>query len=116
MGTPVENFVAHLARLGLHPSVEAGLVLYAVEAVDGARAGSAVPSGVAVDELSRWPQVPPHWIHLPTDVVLRRTNSQPSPRSGWTMHSRQIKDWGRDRDPAAAWASHVRGVLSEVTS
>lgn len=110
-----DAFVDQMSRLGLRPRVEAGLVLYVVEPVEGARAGRVVETAVASDELTRWPQVPPHWIHLPGDLTLARTNSRPSPRPGWAMHSRQIADWGRD-DPGVAWASHVRGVLSEAQS
>ena len=108
-----EAFVEHMVRLGLRPRMEAGLVLYSLEPVEGARAGTVVDTAVAADELARWPQVPPHWIHLPGAVTLARTNSRPSPRSGWTMHSRQVASWGND-DPGVAWASHVRGVLGEA--
>ena len=69
-----EAFVEHMARLGLRPRVEAGLVIYDLEPVDGARAGMVVDTAVALDELARWPQVPPHWIHLPGDVTLAREN------------------------------------------
>lgn len=113
--TPQEQFVEDLARLGLRARVESGLVLYALEPVDGARAGTLVETAVAVEELARWPQVPPHWIHLPDNVNLARTNCRPSCRPGWTMHSWQLVDWGRD-DPGVAWASHVRGVLGQATS
>lgn len=115
-GSGVEGFVDDMTRLGLQPRVEAGLVLYRVEPVDGARAGTPVETAVAINELARWPQVPPHWIHFLGDVTLSRTNSQPSPRPGWIMHSRQITGWGRDSDPGRGWAGHVRGVLSEATS
>ena len=37
--------------LGLDPTVEAELVIYRVEPVDGAHAGTRVATGVAVDEL-----------------------------------------------------------------
>jgi hypothetical protein len=108
-----DAFVEHMGRLSLHPRVEAGLVVYSVEPVEGARAGTVVDTAVAIDELAMWPQVPPHWIHLSGELTLARTNSRPSLRAGWIMHSRQITDWGRD-DPAIAWASHVRGVLGEA--
>lgn len=109
----VEAFIEQVTRLGLRPRAETGLVLYVVEPVEGARIGTEVETGVAVDELGHWPQVPPHWIHLPAEVTLARTNSRPSSRPGWLMHSRQIADWGRD-DPAIAWISHVRCVLGEA--
>ncbi|HEX2881503.1 MAG TPA: hypothetical protein VHO25_18365 [Polyangiaceae bacterium] len=116
MTVGVEGFVQGLARLGCAPRVDAGLVLYSIEAVDGQRAGHHVETAVSVEELAKWPLVPPHWIHLASDVHLTRTNSRPSSRAGWTMHSRQIKDWGDGTNPASSWASHVRGVLSEVNS
>lgn len=116
MADPVDQFVEDLRRLGLEPRREDGLVSYTVEPVDGARAGTSVATAVAVGELARWPLVPPHWIHLPADVALSRTNSRPSTKPGWKMHSRNFNDWGRDTDPGVAWASHVRGVLSEATA
>lgn len=114
MGEGVDGFLQGLAQLGLAPRVEAELVLYSIEPVDGARAGLLVETAVALKELARWPLVPPHWIHLPDAVHLVRTNSKPSSRAGWTMHSRQIKEWGQERNPVADWAGHVRGVLSEA--
>lgn len=105
-----------LTRLGLEPRLEAGLVVFTVEPVEGPRAGAETVTGVAVDELGRWPQVPPHWVHLPADVTFSRTNSRPSLRAGWLMHSRQVSGWGRDADPAQAWVGHVRGIVGQATS
>jgi hypothetical protein len=116
MKAGLDGFVETMTQLGLCPRVEAGLVIYGIEPVDGFRAGAVVETGVAVEELVRWPLVPPHWIHLPDTLQLARTNSQPSARAGWQMHSRQIKEWGHERSPGASWASHVRGVLSEAKS
>ena len=109
----VRRFVEDMDGLGFAPQVEAGLVIYGVEPVDGAHAGSRVETGVALDELAMWPQAPPHWMHFPSSVDFTRTNSEPSPRAGWLRHSRQIAGWG-DAEPAIAWASHVRAVLSEA--
>ena len=111
---PVSIFIADLERLGLHPTLEAELVRYTIEAVDGARADTAVATAVSVAELGNWPLVPPHWIHFPSDLTLSRTNSQSSTLAGWTMHSRQIVGWGRDDSPGSGWAAHVRGVLTEA--
>lgn len=112
----MEAFIADMEQLGLQPRVETELVLYVIEPVDGAYAGANVDTGVAAGELTRWPQVPPHWIHLPSGIVFPRTNSRPSPRAEWTMHSRQISRWGQDAKPAVGWAGHVRAVLGEATS
>ena len=113
MQLAVQQFVDDMARLGLDPTVESGLVIYRVTPIDGARAGTELETGVGLDELSGWAQVPPHWVHLPDSVRFSQTNTQPSPKSGWLMHSRQITGWG-DAPPAAGWASHVRAVLSEA--
>lgn len=113
---PAGRFMDDLARLGLEPRLEAGLVVFTVEPVEGPRAGTEVDTGVAVDELARWPQVPPHWVHLPADITFRRTNSRPSSLAGWLTHSRQISGWGRDADPTQAWLGHVRGIVGQATS
>jgi hypothetical protein len=99
----VAAFVDGLRRLRADPEVRDGLVVYRVELVETA---------VEVAELTGWPMVPPHWIHLPALVVLPATNSQPSTRSGWLRHSRQVWGWGGDADPVRAWVAHVRGVLA----
>lgn len=112
----MRRFIEDVTQLGLELRLEAELVIYSVQPVDGARAGLEVETAVAAAELTRWPQVPPHWIHLPRDVNFPRTNSRPSPRSGWLMHSRQISGWGRDADPARGWLAHVRSVVDQATS
>ena len=111
----VQRFTDDMTRLGIVPRIETGLVVYRVEPVDGAHAGNPVETGISVDELLSWPLAPPHWIHFPASIRFPRTNSQPSPRPGWVMHSRQITGWG-DTSPGIGWVSHIRAVLSEVTS
>ena len=113
METGVEEFIQAMSELGFGATLEAELVIYRVVAVDGAYAGRLVETGVGVGELQLWPQVPPHWLHFPGAVKFSQTNSQPSPKSGWLMHSRQITGWG-DATAGVAWASHVRAVLSEA--
>ena len=110
-----QRFVDDMAELGLDPTVEAELVVYGVTPIDGARAGTPVATGVSLEELASWPQVPPHWVHLPASVQFSQTNAQPSPKSGWLMHSRQITGWG-DAPPAVGWVSHIRAVVSEATA
>lgn len=115
MQLEARRFIADTRELGLAPEVEAGLVIYRVTPIDGAYAGTPVETGVSVDELGSWSQVPPHWVHLPTSVHFPETNSQPSSKSGWSMHSRQISGWG-DAPPAVEWVSHIRAVLSEAAA
>ena len=111
----VRRFIDELTGLGLDPAVEAELVVSRVTPVDGARAGTPVETGVALDELESWPELPPHWVHLPDGVHFRETNSKPSPKPGWLMHSRQLTGWG-DAPAGVAWAAHVRAVLSEAVA
>ena len=115
MQTGVEAFIQDMTELGFEATVEAELVIYRVVAVDGAHAGLQVETGVGISELQPWPQVPPHWLHFPRGVGFSQTNSQPSPKSEWLMHSRQITGWG-DAPAGVAWASHVRAVLSEAVA
>ena len=115
MGSGPDGFVEAMSELGLSPRVEAELVICHVTPVAGARAGSVVEVGVAVDELAAWPLTPPHWVHLPREVGFPRTNSQSSPKDGWLKHSRNIQNWGSA--PAANdWAAHLQAVLKDATS
>ena len=115
MLTGIEGFIKNMAEFGCKVTLEAELVICQVVAIDGAYAGSPVETGVSIGELDSWPQVPPHWLHFPAGIRFSQTNSQPSPKSGWLMHSRQITGWG-DAPAGVAWASHVRAVLSEAVT
>lgn len=110
--TGVVAFVAALEEFGAEPVVESALVTYNVTPLAGALAGHEVRTGVGVDEVAPWPAVPPHWIHLPTDVAFAATNAGGSPMDGWRSHSRDIPAWGTAQVPVAAWLAHVRGVLA----
>lgn len=111
----VRRFVDDMATLGLDCCVEAEFVVYRIAPVEGSHAGKEVETGVSSEELARWPQMPPHWIHLPERIKFSPTNGQPSSKSGWLMHSREFKGWG-DAAPGSNWASHVRGVLGEAVA
>ena len=115
MQREAQRFIADMTELGLDPTVESELVIYRVTPIDGAHAGTPVETGGSLDELGSWPQVPPHWVHFPASVRFPQTNTQPSPKSGWLMHSRQITGWD-DAPPAVGWVSHIRAVLSEAVA
>ena len=114
MKPPAQAFVDAMTKLGLSPTVEAGLVICRITPAAGARAGNSVEVGVSVDELGYWPQAPPHWIHLPPDIKFASTNSQDSPKAGWLQHSRNSAGWG-DAPPEVCWTAHLQAVLSRVT-
>jgi hypothetical protein len=110
----VGAFLDGLHRCGALPRATARHVVYTVEPVEGRFAGEPFETAVEMDELARWPLVPPHWIHLPADVRLPGTNSRSSSFGGWLRHSRRITAWGRDADPASGWLAHVRSVVGEA--
>lgn len=114
--TGLEGFLASLRRCGVVAEVEAGVVAFTVEPLAGARRSTSVATGVAVDELGSWPVVPPHWIHFPDEVRFASSNTQPSSRSGWTKHSRNIQRWGNAAEPAQAWLAHARTVAGEAVA
>ena len=90
-----DEFVAGLIAYGAAPTASDGFVVYTVEAVEGRFAGQPVESAVGIDELQRWPLVPPHWLYFHSAVTFAATNTQPCPLAGWL--------------------GHVRGVIGEAT-
>jgi hypothetical protein len=113
--TGPDGFTAGLSTYGAAPAAVDRHIVYNVDVVEGRFAGQTVETAVAIDELARWPLVPPHWIYLPNNVSFAATNTQPCSMPGWLGHSRQIIGWGNDPDPIAGWVAHVRGVIGEAT-
>ena len=110
-----DGFAAGLAACGATPAIIDRYVTYRVEAVEGRFAGQTVATAVAIDELARWPLVPPHWLYFHSDVTFAATNTQPCTMPGWVGHSRQIVGWGIDPDTITGWMAHVRGVIGDAT-
>ena len=111
----VDGFIEHLREVGLTARREGAVVVFELEALDGARAGHVVRSAVGITELGPWPAVPPHWVHFPDDVSISPTNSdQNECLPGWRRHSRDLKGWSFDEHPGQAWIAHVRSVLSNA--
>jgi hypothetical protein len=110
-----DGFTVGLAAYGATPTIIDRYITYQVEVVEGRFAGQTVETAVAIDELTRWPLVPPHWIYMRANVTFSATNTQPCAMAGWIGHSRQIVGWGNDLDAIAGWAAHVRGVIGEAT-
>lgn len=57
-----DGFTAGLAAHGAAATTIDRHIVYKVEIVESRFAGECVESAVAIDELARWPLVPPHWI------------------------------------------------------
>lgn len=113
----MDGFEADLARIGADPVVEHQMVTFTVTPMSGARAGVEVRSGVAIGELQGWPVIPPHWVHLPAEVTVGRTNTNPSTFPEWLAHSRETSTgWGSTGRHINEWMAHVRGVLAEATA
>lgn len=112
----VAKFIADLAEYGIEAAVDGPAVVYSMDTIGGARAGSVIATAVSVNELSAWPAVAPHWLHFPSEVAFAVTNvDQVDCLDGWSRHSRDVGAWSMDRPPIANWLAHVRGVLNEVT-
>ncbi len=106
-----QGFVDDTTEIGLCPRVEAELVICRFTLATGARAGTTVEVGVALEELQFWPQAPPYWVHLPDSIRFSENGSiKDSPKEGWMKHSRQINGWG-NAPPAIDWSSHIQRVL-----
>jgi hypothetical protein len=109
-----DGFTAELAAYGAAPSIIERYITYQVEVVEGRFAGQTVKTAVAIDELARWPLVPPHWIYLHDDVNFAATHTQVCRMPGWIGHSRSIVGWGDDPEAIAGWVAHVSGVIGEA--
>lgn len=105
-----------LEALGATPVLRHGLLTYTVTPTYGARAGQQVETGVAESEAAFWPATPPHWVHLPGEVTIPGSNTQPSTHGGWLGHSRDIQSWAQEVNHGMAWLSHVRSVLAGAAS
>ena len=113
MQAQVQAFVEAMTEFGLYPVVEAELVICRFTPLDGARANCIVEVGVSIGELENWPQMPPHWIHLPAEIGFAETNIRTSSKSGWLMHSRGCPGWG-DSPQARHWIGHLQTVLGKA--
>lgn len=116
-GTPAQRFADNMADQGASVIAEPGRLVFEVLAVSGPLAGQRVPTGVSLSEVQMWPQVPPHWVHLPSTVVFATTNSDATDcPPGWLRHSRDFALTDTSVPPALSWLRHVRGVLSSAVS
>lgn len=116
-GSPARRFADDLTAAGANVRAEPGRLTYEVLAVGGAFAGQLIETGVSLAEVQNWPQVPPHWVHLPDTVSFEATNSDTADcPPGWRRHSREFTFTDMSIPPAKAWLRHVRGLLSQAVT
>ena len=112
----LDAFVAGLARQGIASERSEGLLVYRVVPVEGAYAGTEVETGIELAELDGWPRTPPHWIHLPSTLVIPSGSPNSTKRPGWTKYSRPHP--GRldaATNPSREWVAHVRALIGTAT-
>lgn len=112
-----QRFIDDMAKAGIEVRVDGARLTYEVLAVGGSLSGQLVPTGVSLSEVQNWPQIPPHWVHLPDTVTLEPTNCDVVDcPSGWRRHSREFQLTDTSVAPALVWIRHVRGLLSLAVS
>lgn len=108
-----QKFIADMTAAGAPARADGPRILYDIVAVGGAHAGQTITTGVSISEVQSWPAVPPHWIHLPTEVRFAQTNMDDTDCApGYKRHSRDYSYTDTSIHPARAWLSHVRGFIS----
>jgi len=111
----VDGFISSLVQCGVIAEREGDVVRFPVEAFGGARAGQMVPTAVSVNELTPWPAVPPHWIHLPDEITIVPTNSDRNEcLPGWQRHSRDLQGWDTEAHRGQAFVAHIRSMLAHA--
>ena len=111
-------FTEDMAAAGIPVRADGPRLLYTILAVAGSCAGQEVPTGVSVTEVQNWPQIPPHWVHLPDSVTFPtgETNTDETDTlPEWKRHSRDLGPWDMTVPPATAWIRQVRGIVSAAT-
>lgn len=108
-----QRFIRDMARAGIEVRVDGARLTYEILAVGGNLSGQLVPTGVSMSEVQNWPQIPPHWVHLPDTITFEPTNSDTTDcPPGWKRHSREFQLTDTSVPPATAWIRHVRGLLT----
>ena len=81
-----DGFTAGLAACGANPTIANQQVIYVVQIVEGRFAGELVETAISLDELARWPLVPPHWVYLRETVKFPTTHTQGCAMPDWLGH------------------------------
>lgn len=111
MSTGVEAFATVMTVAGRDVQVRDAIVLVLVDVPLGPRAGTEV--WVGADPPQDFPTVPPHWVHLASDIDLADGGKHASELgAGWAKWSRPHRRWVDCPNPAAQWLAHARALLA----
>lgn len=104
----VERFLTGVKELGLKCEQRGQLVIVTLDVCPSGIPG---PHMVAADPPSDFPNVPPHWLHLNSALLLPEGRAQKSELGPeWRRWSRKHPKW----PPGAGvreWVAHARSLL-----
>ena len=104
----IESFINGLDQLGIETERRGGLVLLTLDIV----AGDTGQPLAATDPPPDFPNVPPHWLHLPKDVQLIGSGSRDSELGpDWLRWSRPHPNWVGGEHASKRWLAHVRSLI-----
>lgn len=103
-----ERFMVELKELGFECEQRGQLV---VVTMDVSPPDLPSPHMVGVEPPSDFPNVPPHWLHLSSDLALPEGKPRQSELGvGWQKWSRKHPKWPPGAG-AREWVAHVRSLL-----
>jgi hypothetical protein len=104
----IERFIAGLEALGLKSRLVGNLVVVTMDI-----ALPEVPGrhDVGCDPPTDFPNVPPHWLHLRSNLALPEGGARVSELGAdWRKWSRQHPNWNASLG-VRGWAAHARSLL-----
>ena len=111
--TGIAHFVAGLKEVGCRPEQRGSLVVVKLDIVVAERADLSV---VATDPPDDFPNIPPHWLHLPKELALPgETGSSSELGDDWRKWSRKHPRWKGGDNAVQAWLAQVRSLLLTAT-
>ncbi len=101
--------MAGLRACGLTVEQRGALV---VATLDCGPSGTVRSQAVGADPPDDFPNVPPHWLHLPKGIRLPGDAGQASELGDdWWRWSRPHPKWKGGESGARSWIAHVRSLL-----
>jgi hypothetical protein len=112
----VDGFIADLGDFEVQARREGPAVLYDLEILDGARAGTTIHTGVSTNELGAWPAAPAHWLHFEIGTHFSQQGSTDATDvvPGYARYSWDTAFWIPTDHPGRLWLAHVRAVIAKV--